>query len=132
MLVSSLALAEHYNTQPSPCRINDAWDCGIVNHSPYALLHGVPVAIIGIMGYGLLAALSGRFPRFTAAAALVGMIFALRLTWIEWKVLTVWCIYCVSSQAIIAMIFLIASVAALLPRRRAQKRREHSLRESMA
>jgi uncharacterized membrane protein len=57
MLVLSLALAEHYNTQPSPCSINDMWDCGIVNHSPYAVLYGLPVAIIGIMGYGLLASL---------------------------------------------------------------------------
>ena len=50
VLVSGLALGEHYNTQPSPCSINDKWDCGIVNHSPYATLLGIPVAFVGIFG----------------------------------------------------------------------------------
>src|SRR5215471_2030051 len=108
---SSLALREHYNTESSPCNINDVWDCGTVNHSPYAVLHGVPVAMIGIVGYALLAALAGRFPWITAALALAGLIFNLRLTWIEWKILHTWCIYCVSSQVIIATIFLLALIA---------------------
>ena len=51
---SSLALREHYRTDTSPCSINERWDCGIVNHSPYAMFHGVPVAVIGIVGYLLL------------------------------------------------------------------------------
>jgi hypothetical protein len=52
-----VAASDTPNKQPSPCSINDMWDCGIVNHSPYAVLYGLPVAIIGIMGYGLLASL---------------------------------------------------------------------------
>ena len=55
---SSLALREHYRTDVSPCSINERWDCGIVNHSPYAVFHGVPVAVIGIAGYLLLGALA--------------------------------------------------------------------------
>jgi vitamin-K-epoxide reductase (warfarin-sensitive) len=47
---SSLALREHYRTDVSPCDINERWDCGIVNHSPYAVIGGVPVAVIGILG----------------------------------------------------------------------------------
>ena len=48
---SSLALREHYRSEgDSPCSINDRWDCGIVNHSPYAVIGGVPVAVIGIDG----------------------------------------------------------------------------------
>ena len=54
IVVSALALREHYRTDSSPCSINDRWDCGIVNHSPYAVLGGVPVAVIGIAGYFLL------------------------------------------------------------------------------
>ncbi len=119
VVVASLALGEHYNTEPSPCRINDVWDCGVVNHSPYAVFHRVPVAIIGIVGYALLAALAGRFPRVTAAFALVAIGFALRLTWIEWKVLQVWCMYCVASQVIIAIVTALALVQAGLTLRRA-------------
>ncbi len=114
VVVSSLALGAYYDTHPLPCSINDVWDCGIVNRSPYAELHGIPIAMIGIVGYALLAALAGRLPRVTAACALIGMIFALRLTWIEWKVLGVWCIYCVSSQGIITAVFLSALIAAFL------------------
>ena len=55
---SSLALREHYRTDTSPCSINEKWDCGIVNHSPYAVLWGVPVATIGIAGYLLLGILA--------------------------------------------------------------------------
>jgi uncharacterized membrane protein len=118
VVTSSLALREHYNTETSPCDINDVWDCGVVNHSPYAVFHGVPVAIIGIVGYALLAALAGRFPLLTLMGAVGGMGFALRLTYIEWKILGTWCIYCVTSQGIIAAIFLLALWAAFLSRRK--------------
>src|SRR5213080_3855662 len=108
MVASALALREHYRTDTSPCSINDKWDCGIVNHSPYATLGGVPVALVGSVGYALLAAFAGRLPRTTALMALIGLLFSLRLTWIEWKKLGVWCIYCVTSQGIIATLFVIA------------------------
>lgn len=111
---ASLALGEHYNTGSSPCSINSVWDCGEVNHSPYAVMRGVPVAIIGVVGYALLGVLAGRFPWTTAVAALAGVIFSLRLTWIEWKNLQVWCIYCVISQGIIVIVFLLALIAAWL------------------
>ena len=117
VVISGMALGEHYNTKPSPCSINYRWDCGIVNHSPYAVFRGVPVALIGIVGYTLLAAIAGRLPRLTTLLALLAVIFTLRLTWIEWKVLGVWCIYCVSSQITVAMVFLLALVAATRPAR---------------
>ena len=42
VIVSSLALREHYREYgDSPCSINERWDCGVVNHSPYAVLGGV-------------------------------------------------------------------------------------------
>ena len=48
VIVSSLALREHYREYgDSPCSINEHWDCGVVNHSPYAVRAGVPVAVIG-------------------------------------------------------------------------------------
>jgi vitamin-K-epoxide reductase (warfarin-sensitive) len=121
VVVSSLVLREHYNTEPSPCSINDVWDCGTVNHSQYAVLHGIPVAMIGIAGYALLGVLAGRFPWTTAVFALAGLIFSLRLSWMEWKVLQTWCIYCVSSQIIIAIVFLMALTAAWLSRRKPHK-----------
>ena len=60
IVVSALALREHYRTDTSPCSINERWDCGIVNHSPYAMLAGIPVAVLGIAGYLLMGALAAR------------------------------------------------------------------------
>ena len=108
VIVSVLALRVHYSTETAPCSINEKWDCGIVNRSPYAVIEGIPVAAIGIAGYlviGILALFRRR--GLVLAAALAGMAFALYLTHIEAKVLGVWCLYCVISQGIIAMMTLL-------------------------
>jgi vitamin-K-epoxide reductase (warfarin-sensitive) len=105
---SSLALREHYRTDPSPCSINDKWDCGIVNHSPYAMLYGIPVAVIGIAGYLLLGVLAFRKAyRLMLVAALGGLGFALYLAHIESAVLGVWCIYCAISLGVISLLSLL-------------------------
>jgi len=109
IVVSVLALRVHYSTETAPCSINEKWDCGIVNHSPYAEVSGVPVAAVGVVGYlviGVFALLCRR--GLLLAAALVGMAFALYLTNIEGRVLGVWCLYCVMSQGIIALVALLA------------------------
>jgi uncharacterized membrane protein len=109
IVVSALALQVHYSTETAPCSINEKWDCGIVNHSPYAQIRGIPVAAMGIAGYlliGILAVLRRR--ALLLVAVLVGMAFALYLTHIEATVLGVWCLYCVISQGIIAVLTLLA------------------------
>jgi vitamin-K-epoxide reductase (warfarin-sensitive) len=104
IVASSLALREHYRTDSSPCSINDRWDCGIVNHSPYAVLRGVPVAVIGIAGYLLLGALAWKKAyRLMLLPVLVALGFSLYLAHIEDKVLGVWCIYCVISLGVICL-----------------------------
>ncbi len=115
IVVSSLALREHYREGESPCSINDKWDCGIVNKSPYAMIGPIPVAAIGIAGYFLIGAL-GAMRRYVllVLAALVGLGFSLYLTRIEAKVLGVWCIYCVISLATISLTTLLAVAAAIL------------------
>ena len=109
VVVSVLALRVHYSTESAPCSINEKWDCGIVNHSPYAEIRGVPVAAIGIAGYLLIAVLAmWRRRGLLLAAVLIGMAFALYLTHIEAAVLGVWCVYCVISQGIIATLLLLS------------------------
>jgi vitamin-K-epoxide reductase (warfarin-sensitive) len=115
IVVSALALREHYRTDTSPCSINERWDCGIVNHSPYAMLAGIPVAILGIAGYLLMAALAAsRAWRLLLATALVGLAFSLYLAHIESRVLGVWCIYCVISLADISLMTLLALATAVV------------------
>jgi len=106
---ASLALREHYHEGTSPCSINERWDCGIVNHSPYAVFLGVPVAVIGIVGYLLLGALAfKRAYRLMLLAALPGLAFSLYLAHIERDLLGVWCIYCVISLGVISLLTLLS------------------------
>src|SRR5437764_12707415 len=97
LTASSLALREHYRTYgDAPCDINERWDCGIVNHSPYAVIHGVPVADIGIAGYLLLGILAcKRAYNIMLALAIPALAFSLYLPHIAKPVLWVWCLYSV-------------------------------------
>ena len=118
IVVSSLALHIHYSMDVQPCDINAHWDCGIVNHSRYSVFHGIPVAAIGIAGYAAIAilALMKRY-RLLLAATLVGLAYTLYLTSIEARILEVWCLYCVISQGIMALIALLSIAAAIWSRR---------------
>jgi len=109
VVVSALALQVHYSTGTAPCDINERWDCGIVNHSSFAVIAKVPVAAVGIAGYlvlGLLGLARLRFATFLAA--FLGFLFAFRLSMIEQYGLGVWCLYCAISQTIIALILLLS------------------------
>ena len=109
VVVSALALRVHYSTDVEPCSINERWDCGIVNHSPFAEIAHIPVAAIGIAGYLALAGLALLRRRALAlSAALVGLAFALYLSHIERDVLMIWCLYCVISLGIIALVTLLS------------------------
>jgi uncharacterized membrane protein len=108
LVVSYLALRVHYSTDVQPCDINEHWDCGVVNHSPFAMIGPIPVAAIGMVGYALLGtlALFRRRVEF-AAFSLAALAYALYLTHIEKDVLMVWCLYCVISQSIILLLTLL-------------------------
>jgi vitamin-K-epoxide reductase (warfarin-sensitive) len=109
VVVAGLALHVHYSTEMQPCSINEKWDCGIVNHSPYAVIGPVPVAAIGIAGYAAMLVLAlARRKRLVLLAALMGLGFSLYLTHIEKDVLLVWCIYCVTSLGIVSLLTLLS------------------------
>jgi len=126
IVVSSLALREHYREYgDSPCSINERWDCGVVNHSPFALLGGVfeqlgihshipilsgmPVATAGILGYILMAAVVFRRAyRWLLLLTLGSLAFSLYLAHIEKDVLGVWCVYCVISLGLVSVMSLLS------------------------
>jgi len=115
VVVSSLALQVHYSTDTQPCSINEKWDCGIVNHSPYAVIGPFPVAAIGIAGYVIIALLSlARQKWLLGLATMCGLGFSVYLTHIERNVLMVWCLYCVISLGIISALTLLSLIWAAL------------------
>jgi len=109
IIVASLALREHYREYgDSPCSINEHWDCGVVNHSRYAMIGPIPVAVLGIAGYLLMGGLAFlRSYRLLLVPTLAGLAFSLYLANIEKNVLEVWCIYCVISLGIISLMSLL-------------------------
>ena len=109
---SALALKVHYDDPgKEPCSINDKWDCGVVNHGPYAVMVGVPVALMGIMGYVVIAILAWMRKRgLLIAVVMFGLAFALYLTNIEAHILGVWCLYCVISQGLIAVLAVLSFI----------------------
>ncbi len=123
--VSSISLYHHYGTSDSSfCDFGGNLNCDIVNRSIYSQIFGIPVALIGILGYvGLLALAQlcrkkaeGR--TFLLVAALAGLGFALRLTYIEGFILAAWCILCLSSLAIISLITILAAAFTATSNRR--------------
>lgn len=109
VIAASLALREHYREYgDAPCDINEHWDCGVVNHSPFAMIAGIPVATLGIVGYLLMGALAWlRSYRLLLVPTFAGLAFSLHLANIEANVLGVWCIYCVISLGIISLMSLL-------------------------
>jgi uncharacterized membrane protein len=93
--------------------------CATVQNSPWSVFLGVPVPVIGLLGYGLLVitALLGLQPRFEddrriavilLVAAIGGAAFSAYLTWLEAVVINAWCRWCIVSAILAALILLFA------------------------
>lgn len=118
--LSAVSTVNHYRTDPtSYCDFSGEFNCDIVNRSIYSRFpaesaYAVPVALIGLAGYigiGILTVLSGRAARvLLMLAALGGLGFSLYLTYIEARVLYVWCILCLGSLAVIGAITALSAV----------------------
>jgi len=117
--VSSISLHHHFGTsRTSFCDFGQAFNCDIVNRSVYSTMLGVPVALIGVLGYLLILAFATIYrskaetPVLLAIASLGGLAFSLYLTYVEKFVLAAWCILCLSSLALIAVEAILGSVLA--------------------
>lgn len=116
-IVSGVSLERHYaKSATSYCDFGEKFNCDIVNRSEYSEVMGIPVAGIGVVGYGVLFALStlyrarAKTPLRLLVAAIAGLAFALYLTYVEGYVLTTWCILCLTSLALIFVISVLAGV----------------------
>lgn len=115
MIVSAVSLQRHYaKSATAYCDFSQKFSCDIVNRSEYSTLMGVPVAAIGVGGYGVLCLLStfwrtrAETPSRLLGAAIAGLAFALYLTYIEAYELMTWCILCLISLLLISLISVLA------------------------
>jgi len=114
--VSTVSLYHHYGTSTTSfCDFSETLNCDVVNRSSFSTVFGIPVALIGILGYALLLALAtlcrtkAKTPMMLLVASVAGLGFAIYLTYIEGFVLGVWCILCLSSLACIVGITALSS-----------------------
>ncbi|HCW31914.1 MAG: vitamin K epoxide reductase [Candidatus Peregrinibacteria bacterium GW2011_GWE2_39_6] len=133
MLFAAYLVYLHFEpTSDAPCNINEYLNCDVVNRSSYSEILGIPVAIIGFLAYGFFflmgRALYKKF-RFTKwhraliahnlywlllILLAIGILFCFYLTYIEFFVLQVVCIFCVAQQIIILInLFLMVSILRL-------------------
>jgi uncharacterized membrane protein len=124
VVVSSVSLYHHFATsKTSFCDIGQSFNCDLVNRSEYSTLAGVPVALIGIVGYLAILVLAAAYrtkaetPLILLIASIAGLAFALRLTYIEARVLYAWCILCLTSLATIFAITVVSTISAMSSRR---------------
>src|SRR3989338_5022053 len=77
------------------CTLGETINCDIVNKGPYSTIVGIPVAMLGILGYGfiLIAALL-KERRFLFISSLGGLLFSLYLTALEAFFLPPLCFFC--------------------------------------
>src|SRR5215472_18778248 len=115
--VSSISLDHHFRkSKTSFCDFGQTFNCDIVNRSEYSTVAGVPVALIGILGYAALLAFATFYrekaetPGILLFGSLGGLAFALYLTYIEKYVLATWCILCLSSLAVISVITVVSGL----------------------
>ena len=100
--------------------------CGVVAASRYAAILGIPVAVIGVAGYGALlmaslAVVGFQDPPLILRRGLLlmagaGVAFSAYLTGIQEFVLHAFCVYCVTSASLMVLILVLTAVATWLDR----------------
>lgn len=88
-----------------PCYVNSLINCDAVIKTEVGYLFGIPVPIIGLIGY--IAILLGSLfkkSKFTFGMALFGTLFCLRITIIDLFIVKTICPVCLTCQAVMLMI----------------------------
>ncbi|MCL4265442.1 MAG: vitamin K epoxide reductase family protein [Anaerolineae bacterium] len=120
LLVAYYLLLFHNGVLLSGCTDSGWDDCGAVSGpgAPYASVGPIPVALIGLLGYAVIFALTwlkdwaplreSYLPELLVGAAGFGFLFTLVLTGLEAFVIHAFCRYCLVSAVLITIIFVLA------------------------
>ncbi|HEX2992313.1 MAG TPA: vitamin K epoxide reductase family protein [Anaerolineales bacterium] len=94
--------------------------CSEVNASRYSEINGIPVAVLGVVGYAAILALlfleqrsgfiqeNGSMIFF--GISLIGFLFTLYLIYIEIALIKAYCPFCLASQAVMIVIFIFSVI----------------------
>ena len=121
ILAAGYALYSHYASGSSFCNLNAQFNCDIVNRGVYSEFFGVPVAFFGLVAYAFILLLcveqfrDHRRKIKLALALMLGIAvgFDAHLAWISHVLLNTWCIVCLTSYfitAVLAALFACAEI----------------------
>lgn len=95
-------------------------DCKTVNASRYAEVYGIPVAVLGVVGYSAILAVllldrrGGFFQEngslLLFGLSLTGFLFTLYLIYVEVALIKAYCPFCITSQTVMTLIFIISVI----------------------
>jgi uncharacterized membrane protein len=95
-------------------------DCSVVNASKYSEVNGIPVAVIGAIGYTALLVIlwlerkigffkdNGSMIFF--GVSLLGFFFTLWLVYVEVALVNAYCPFCITSQISMTLIFILSVI----------------------
>ncbi len=117
-IADSAYLAQHeISNTPLICNIQNFSGCNTVAQSPYSSIFGIPVAVYGVLFYGILFALSALelvlfdqiMRRFIQWFTVAGVLASLYFLFVQAFLIGAFCIYCIASAVIALLILIFAS-----------------------
>lgn len=107
----AIFLFYEYLFQPevSPCYINSVINCEASTKGPLATTLGIPTALYGLLGYIIiLVAAIKKWPKLVFGMSTFGLVFCLRITFIELFFIKQICPVCLACQVIMAILFILS------------------------
>ncbi len=118
LLVSIYMTILNLTENPSMCVGNGG--CMTVSNSKYAMLYGIPVAVVGVGGYLAILVLLLLEPRVSVlqengtlilfGLILLGFLFTLYLIYVELALIHALCPFCVTSQVTMTILFILSVI----------------------
>ncbi len=110
IILACYLLYEYLAADPlEACRINAIINCEAVTKGSLAEIFGIPVSLVGLVGYIVILFSSvKKIPKLMVAMTTFGMLFCLRLTYLEIFVENVICPVCIICQLIMLTVFIIS------------------------
>lgn len=107
----ALYLLYSYIFRPAyqPCSINSSVNCDAIIKGPVSTLFGVPTALYGLIGYTcILISTFTKNKKLLFAMSAFGLVFCLRITFIELFLIHVYCPICLACQLVMAVVFILS------------------------
>ncbi|MFN2115768.1 MAG: vitamin K epoxide reductase family protein [Anaerolineae bacterium] len=130
-VIAAILTSFHFSTGAEANLCSTAAGCHAVNESQYSTVAGVPIALMGLGSYLVIAALAAISIRSEEVAewaslaifgiSLIGVLYSAYLTYLELFVIHAVCPWCVGSAAVMIAIWLVSMSEMSRDRRAAQR-----------